>query len=36
MDPSVDWPGLIPNIVLTDEEANGITAQQRAIQSLFP
>ena len=35
MDPSVDWPGLIPNIVLTDEEANGITAQQRAIQSLF-
>lgn len=36
MDPSVDWPGLIPNIILTDEETNGIAAQQRAIQSLFP
>ncbi len=35
-EPINDWPGLLPDIVLEDEEANGIIAQHRAIEALFP
>ena len=35
-EPAKNWHGLFPDILLTDEEANGIVAQQRAIEALFP
>lgn len=35
-EPSDEWLGLIPNILLSDEDANGSAAQQHAIQALAP
>lgn len=35
-EPVENWPGLLPNILLVEEETNGIAAQQRAIQALLP